>query len=64
MDVLHPMQDYLFNNQAKAFLDKWVLRLLLKLSTDLHGRISLGRALHNIDLATEKLYHHIISVEG
>ena len=48
------MQDYLFNNQAKAFLKKWVLRLLFKLSTDFHSRISLGRAFHNLGPATEK----------
>ena len=48
------MQDYFFKNQAKAFLKKWVLRLLLKLSTDLHSRISLGRAFHNVGPVTEK----------
>ena len=46
------MQDYLFNKQAKAFFKKWVLRLLLKLSTDLHSRISLGRAFRIVPYRT------------
>ena len=48
------MQDYLLKNQAKAFLKKWVSRLLLKLSTDLHSRISLRKAFHNVGPGTEK----------